>query len=85
MQDQGDEKLWDELIEHSIKNPKFVSGLLEHIGAHIDPLKIIRKINGIEIEGLREKLGKIFFDFNLQVNSPSLPLPLLSSSPFYFI
>lgn len=29
---QNDEELWDDLIDYSMKHPKFVSDLLEHIG-----------------------------------------------------
>jgi hypothetical protein len=51
-----------------MKNPKFVSGLLENIGAHVDPIKLIKKIPlKMEIVGLRDHLVKIISDYNLQV------------------
>lgn len=35
---QNDDELWDDLIDYSMKHPKFVSDLLEHIGAYVDPV-----------------------------------------------
>jgi len=69
VQEQNDDALWDNLISMSIENPKFLSGFLEHIGAHIDPLKLIERIpKGVPIEGLRDRLVKIISDYNLQTS-----------------
>lgn len=47
----------------------FIRGLLENVGAEIDPLRLIRRIkNGLEIPGLKPALIKILQDFNLQVS-----------------
>lgn len=40
VQKQNDDRLWDDLIAKSIRNPVFVSGLLENVGTHINPLKV---------------------------------------------
>jgi len=46
----------------------FIRGLLENVGAEIDPIRLIKRIkNGLEIPGLKEALIKILWDFNLQV------------------
>ena len=46
----------------------FIRGLLENVGAEIDPIRLIRRIkNGLEIPGLKEALIKILWEFNLQV------------------
>lgn len=67
--EQNDDALWDDLIEHSMQNAQFVSGLLEHIGAHVDPLKLIKRIpDGVHIERLRDRLVKIISDYNLQMS-----------------
>jgi hypothetical protein len=51
-----------------MKNPSFVSGLLEHIGAYVDPLRLIKRIpSGMEIQRLRDRIVKIISDYNLQV------------------
>lgn len=51
-----------------MKNPKFVSSLLEHIGAYVDPLRLVKRIPlGMEIDSLRNRLVKIISDYNLQV------------------
>jgi len=66
---QNDSELWAELIKKSIRNPQFVSGLLENLGTHINPLQLIRHIpKGMEIIGLRDRLVKIIFDYNLQTS-----------------
>jgi len=69
VQKQNDQLLWDELISKSIRNPVFVSGLLENVGTHINPLKLIEKIpKGMEIIGLRYRLVKIINDYLLQTS-----------------
>lgn len=51
----------------------FISGLLNNIGTHVDPIILIQKIRqGLEIPGLRNSLVKILQDYYLQViNSES--------------
>jgi vacuolar protein sorting-associated protein 41 len=67
IEEQNDSELWEDLIEYAMTSPKFVSDLLEHIGAYIDPLQLIKRIPaGMEIQGLRDRLVKIISDFNLQ-------------------
>lgn len=69
VQSVNDEELWDDLITKSMQKPAFVSALLEHIGGHVDPIKLIKRIpEGLEIEGLRDRLVKIISDFNLQMS-----------------
>eukprot|EP00002_Diphylleia_rotans_P037059 TRINITY_DN823_c0_g1_i2.p1 TRINITY_DN823_c0_g1~~TRINITY_DN823_c0_g1_i2.p1 ORF type:complete len:199 (-),score=29.51 TRINITY_DN823_c0_g1_i2:443-1039(-) len=64
-----DTDLWEDLINQSINDPVFVSGLLETIGAHVDPLMLIQKIpNGMKIDGLKQKLVKIISDYHLQMS-----------------
>jgi len=47
----------------------FIRGLLENVGAEIDPIRLIRRIkNGLEIPGLKEALIKILHDFHLQIS-----------------
>lgn len=49
--------------------PGFIRGLLENVGAEIDPIRLIRRIkNGLEIPGLKSALIKILQDFNLQIS-----------------
>ena len=68
VEQQKDSELWEELINYSLNNSHFISGLLDHIGDHIDPLTLIKKIpNQMEIEGLKMKLTKIISDFTLQM------------------
>lgn len=64
---QNEAEIWDLLILKSIRNPVFVSGLLENVGTHINPLSLVEKIpDGLEIIGLRDRLVKIINDYLLQ-------------------
>ncbi|GAA6021958.1 hypothetical protein JCM11491_000307 [Sporobolomyces phaffii] len=67
--EQNDNDLWDDLLRYSENKPRFIRGLLENVGAEIDPLRLIRRIkNGLEIPGLKPALIKILQDFNLQLS-----------------
>ena len=48
----------------------FIVGLLQNVGSHVDPIKLIQRIpKGLEIPELRNSLIKILQDYNLQVHS----------------
>ncbi|GAA5823614.1 hypothetical protein JCM5353_005076 [Sporobolomyces roseus] len=67
--EQNDHDLWEDLLRYSETKPRFIRGLLENVGAEIDPLRLIRRIkNGLEIPGLKPALIKILQDFNLQLS-----------------
>ncbi|KNC49130.1 vacuolar assembling protein VPS41 [Thecamonas trahens ATCC 50062] len=72
-QEQADEELWDDLISKSIEKskvePQFLGELLEHIGGHIKPAKLISRIpENLAIPRLRDRLVKIITDYNLQTS-----------------
>lgn len=47
----------------------FITGLLNNIGTHVDPILLIYRIKeGMEIPNLRDSLVKILQDYNLQVS-----------------
>lgn len=57
------------MISHCLSEPKLVAPLLQDIGAHVDPLKVVKRIpKGMVIDGLREKLIKIISDYHLQLS-----------------
>ncbi|GAA5949012.1 hypothetical protein JCM21900_003173 [Sporobolomyces salmonicolor] len=67
--EQSDNDLWEDLLRYSETKPRFIRGLLENVGAEIDPIRLIRRIkNGLEIPGLKPALIKILQDFNLQIS-----------------
>ncbi|KAI6017010.1 hypothetical protein BKA83DRAFT_347458 [Pisolithus microcarpus] len=67
--EQNDDDLWEDLLKYSETRPTFIRGLLENVGAEIDPVRLIRRIkNGLEIPGLKEALIKILHDFQLQIS-----------------
>lgn len=66
--EHDDEELWADLIDYSIDKPPFITGLLNNIGTHVDPIILIKRIKeGMEIPGLRDSLVKILHDYNLQI------------------
>lgn len=67
--EKGESDLWDELISKSIHKPAFVSELLERVGTHINPLKVIEQIPiNLAIPRLQKSLVKIISDYNLQMS-----------------
>uniref|UniRef100_A0A4W6CPV5 VPS41 subunit of HOPS complex n=1 Tax=Lates calcarifer TaxID=8187 RepID=A0A4W6CPV5_LATCA len=68
LEDQDDGELWEDLISYSIDKPPFITGLLNNIGTHVDPILLIHRIKeGMEIPNLRDSLVKILQDYNLQI------------------
>ncbi|XP_065900224.1 vacuolar protein sorting-associated protein 41 homolog [Dysidea avara] len=66
--EQDDEDLWEDLIKYSRTKPKFITGLLNNVGTHIDPTKLIEQIpSQVEIPHLRDSLVKLLQDFSLQI------------------
>uniref|UniRef100_A0A3Q3AWS8 Vacuolar protein sorting-associated protein 41 homolog n=1 Tax=Kryptolebias marmoratus TaxID=37003 RepID=A0A3Q3AWS8_KRYMA len=66
--EQDDAELWEDLISYSIDKPPFITGLLNNIGTHVDPILLIKRIKeGMEIPNLRDSLVKILHDYNLQI------------------
>lgn len=66
--EQNDKDLWDDLITFSIDKPGFITGLLQNIGTHVDPIILIQKIQkGMKIPKLRDSLVKILQDYQLQI------------------
>ena len=64
--EQDDASLWDDLLDYSMNKPRFIRGLLEEVGTSIDPLKLVKRIPlGLEIEGLREGLGRMLRDYEV--------------------
>ena len=65
--EQDDLTLWDDLLDYSMNKPRFLRGLLEEVGTSIDPLKLVKRIPlGLEIEGLREGLGRMLREYEVQ-------------------
>lgn len=47
--------------------PHFIRGLLEEVGTAIDPIKLVRRIpEGLEIEGLRDGIGRMVREYEIQ-------------------
>ncbi|TGZ82953.1 hypothetical protein EX30DRAFT_339204 [Ascodesmis nigricans] len=64
---QDDPDLWNDLLDYSMDKPRFIRGLLENVGTAIDPITLIRRIpKGLEIEGLKQALGKILKEYGVQ-------------------
>jgi len=47
--------------------PQFIRGLLAEVGTAIDPIKLVRRIpEGLEIEGLRDGIGRMVREYEIQ-------------------
>ncbi|KAK4877794.1 hypothetical protein RN001_010300 [Aquatica leii] len=68
-QEHDDPDLWNDLINHSLDKPEFITYLLQHIGTYVDPTALVDKIKmGQQIPGLKNSLVKMLRDYNLQVS-----------------
>ncbi|KAJ3024132.1 UNVERIFIED_CONTAM: Vacuolar protein sorting-associated protein 41 [Siphonaria sp. JEL0065] len=67
--EQNDDELWDDLIKYSMDKPPFIIGLLENLGSHVDPIKLIQNIpEGLPISNLQASLIKIMTDYGIQMS-----------------
>ncbi|KAH7138087.1 vacuolar assembly protein-like protein [Dendryphion nanum] len=65
--EQDDPDLWDDLLEYSMDKPHFIRGLLEEVGTAIDPIQLVKRIpEGLEIEGLRDGIGRMVREYEIQ-------------------
>ncbi|OCL14860.1 hypothetical protein AOQ84DRAFT_308186, partial [Glonium stellatum] len=65
--EQDDPDLWDDLLGYSMDKPRFIRGLLEEVGTAINPITLVRRIpEGLEIEGLREGIGRMVREYEIQ-------------------
>ncbi|CAG8950839.1 hypothetical protein HYFRA_00003056 [Hymenoscyphus fraxineus] len=70
--EQNDADLWEDLLNYSMDKPRFIRGLLEEVGTAIDPVRLVRRIpEGLEIEGLREGLGRMIKEHDIQYSISS--------------
>ncbi|KAK9816865.1 hypothetical protein WJX72_006282 [[Myrmecia] bisecta] len=69
VQMQRDEELWELLISLVLGSADLTGSLLDHIGAHINPLRLIQQIpDGMAISNLRDRLVHIIMDFRTQTS-----------------
>lgn len=67
--EHDDQDLWEDLINYSLKEPEFITILLQRIAAFVDPRMLVQRIeSGIEVPGLKASLVKMLQDYNLQVS-----------------
>jgi hypothetical protein len=65
--EQDDPDLWNDLLDYSMDKPQFIRGLLEEVGTAIDPIQLVRRIpEGLEIEGLRDGIGRMVREYEIQ-------------------
>lgn len=57
-------------MQYIVLMAAFIKGLLEHAGSILDPIRLVKSIPlGMQIEGLKESLIKIFYDHEIQAHS----------------
>ncbi|KAF2018335.1 vacuolar assembly protein-like protein [Aaosphaeria arxii CBS 175.79] len=65
--EQDDPDLWNDLLDYSMDKPHFIRGLLEEVGTSIDPIQLVKRIpEGLEIEGLRDGIGRMVREYEIQ-------------------
>ena len=65
--EQEDPDLWNDLLDYSMDKPRFIRGLLNEVGTSIDPITLVKRIpEGLEIEGLRDGIGRMVKEFEIQ-------------------
>ncbi|KAF2099932.1 hypothetical protein NA57DRAFT_75434 [Rhizodiscina lignyota] len=65
--EQDDPDLWNDLLDYSMDKPRFIRGLLNEVGTSIDPITLVKRIpEGLEIEGLRDGIGRMVKEFEIQ-------------------
>ncbi|KAF5836122.1 hypothetical protein DUNSADRAFT_6375 [Dunaliella salina] len=66
---QRDDELWEQLMSWALGSPETTGALLDHIGGHINPLSIIRRLpTGTSIPRLRDRVISIIADFRTQTS-----------------
>ena len=64
---QDDPDLWNDFLDYSMDKPRFIRGLLEEVGTAIDPITLVKRIpEGLEIEGLKDGLGRMVKEYEIQ-------------------
>ncbi|CAH0548772.1 unnamed protein product [Brassicogethes aeneus] len=68
-QEHDDPDLWNDLINHCVDKPEFITFLLKSIGTYVDPTVLVEKIkNDMKIPGLKNSLVTMLNQYNLQVS-----------------
>lgn len=82
--EHNDVDLWNDLIELSMKKPRFIRVLIENIGTHIpDPISLVNSIpTGLQIDGLKTALCKILQDYKLQIEIEEMCRKILVSDNY---
>ncbi|GMH45969.1 hypothetical protein BSKO_13933 [Bryopsis sp. KO-2023] len=66
---QNDNELWDSLIDWAVGSAATTGDLLDHVGGHVDPLRVITRIpQGMKIWNLRQRLCQIIADYRTQTS-----------------
>jgi vacuolar protein sorting-associated protein 41 len=62
-------ELWNDLVDYSIKNPQYLSGLLEYLGiCNLNAVSVVSSIPaGTKIPGLRQKILRVIRQYHFQV------------------
>ena len=84
---QDNAELWEDLINHSKKNPEFVCKLLDHVGLiepdKLDPATLVKKIEtGLRFPEelkLKESVRQILLDYKLQITLQESCMEILDS------
>ena len=67
--DSQQKELWNDLVDYSIKNPNYLSGLLDYLGiCNLDAVGVVSSVpNAVPIPDLRQKIIRIIRHYHFQV------------------
>lgn len=70
-EDSQQPELWNDLVDYSIKNPSYLSGLLDYLGiCNLNAANVVSSIpNSVSIPDLRQKIARIVRQYQFQVIS----------------
>jgi hypothetical protein len=58
-----------QIISYAFKSKEFILGLLNNLGAYIDPLRVVSRIpSGLEIPGLKPALLAVLRDLSTEIS-----------------
>ncbi|KAJ3268145.1 Vacuolar protein sorting-associated protein 41 [Terramyces sp. JEL0728] len=67
--EHNDSSLWEEFLNYAMDKPAFIVGILENLGNHISPLKVIERIPlQLPIPGLKKALMRVMTDCSVQTS-----------------
>lgn len=67
-QEQGDDELWEDLIEYGFRRPEFIAPLFRCNSSHLSPMYLLQRIpQDMPIPQIRDALNTVIRDQEFQI------------------